>query len=183
MKKNLLLLTALVSMFYYAGNAQAGFLLEPFAGMEFNSTGDAAGSDVDITGTSVGARVGFQNLGLMLGLDGRKISLNLETENGYDFDIAYTQLGLFVGYDFPMMLRIWGNYVFSLEGENEDSNTKYTDGSGLVLGLGYKVVPFVSLNFEMGNTKTTKVKSGSTEIDSDYKINSYLLSVSFPLTL
>jgi hypothetical protein len=183
MRKNILLLTALVSMFYYAGSAQAGFLLEPFAGMEFSSTADFDGTDADTTGTAIGARVGFQNLGLMLGLDARRLSSNFEPETGSDSDYTFTQLGFFVGYDFPIMLRVWGNYVFSLNGENDDNDNKVTGGSGMVLGVGYKVVPFVSLNFEMSNTATTTLESGSNEVDLDVSYSSYLLSVSFPLSL
>lgn len=183
MKKSFLLLMAMVSLFYYSEKANAGLLLEPFAGMEVSSTGDANGTDVDITGSAVGARLGFQNLGFMFGLDARRNSWNLEADSS-DGDFTFTQLGLFVGYDFPIMLRVWGNYVFSLNGEDEGKN-KYTEGSGLVLGLGYKVIPFVSVNFEMSNTKTTKYKSDTSgnEGDLDYKYSSYLLSVSFPLSL
>ncbi|MBT4790372.1 MAG: hypothetical protein HON90_02275, partial [Halobacteriovoraceae bacterium] len=79
MKKSFLLLLAMISLSYYAGNAHAGFLLEPYAGMQFNSTYDVdGGGDGNITGTAVGARVGFQNLGLMLGIDGRRSSWTLE---------------------------------------------------------------------------------------------------------
>lgn len=183
MKKNILLLTALISLFYYAGNAQAAFLLEPFAGMEFNSSAELSGTDTDTTGTTVGARLGFQNLGLMIGLDGRRMTQNFEPKTGSDIDVTFTQMGLFVGYDFPMMLRIWGNYVFSLEGENDDTSTKYTEGSGLVLGIGYKVVPFVSLNLEVSNTETTKFENDVTDGDYDAEYSSYLLSVSFPLSI
>lgn len=183
MKKSLVLLLALISLFYYAGNAQAALLVEPFAGMDFNSTVDANGTDGDITGTTVGARLGFQNMGFMLGLDGRRMSWNFEPDTGADDDYTFTQLGLFVGYDFPMMLRLWGNYVFSLEGDDDDSDTKLKEGSGLAFGIGYKVVPFVSLNFEISNTKTAKIDNGTVEVDADYKYSSYLLSVSFPISI
>ena len=183
MKKSLLLLTALISLFYYSKNAQAAFLLEPFAGMNFNSTAELNGTDADVTGTSVGARIGFQNMGLMLGLDGRRNSWNFETDTT-DSDYTFSQLGFFVGYDFPMMLRIWGNYVFSYEGTNDDdSDIKLKEGSGMVFGIGYKVVPFVSLNFEISNLETKKLDNGTSESNYDADYSTYLLSVSFPLSL
>mgnify|MGYP003685966597 CR=1 FL=1 len=183
MKKQLVLFLALMTVFYSASNAQAGFLIEPFAGIEMGSTSeDNNGDSGDMTGNTMGARVGWQNAGLMAGLDYRMMNWTIEGDPD-DSDASFTQMGLFVGYDFPMMLRLWGTYVFSMEGEDDDSGNEITDGSGLNLGIGYKVMPFVSLNLEIGSTKTTKLKSGSNEIDFDLKYNSYLFSVSFPISI
>jgi len=183
MKKSLILLAALISMFYYSERAQAAFLLEPYAGMEFNSTASNDNSDYKISGTSVGARGGFQNLGFMFGLDGRRSSWTLKPDSGSDDDWSFTTLGLFVGYDFPILLRVWGEYVISHNGENDDK-VKLTDGSGMIFGIGYKIMPFVSLNFEIANLKTTKIESASgTESDRDQKYNSYLLGISIPLSI
>lgn len=182
MKKSLLLLTALVSMFYYSEDARAGFLLEPYFGMNMNSTGELGTTDVDITGNSIGARVGFQNLGFMFGVDGRRSSWNLEFDNA-DIDATVTTLGAFVGYDFPILLRVWGEYVISHNGIDEN-DTEYTEGSGTIIGLGYKVMPFVSLNLEIGNFETAKAKTdGGSEGDLDAKYNTFLLGVSIPISL
>ncbi len=183
MKKNLLLLLTLITVFYQASKAQAGLLLEPLVGMELSSSGELNENNVDITGTTVGGRLGFQNLGFMVGLDGRRMSWNLEADNS-DVDYTFTQLSAFVGYDFPIMLRVWANYVFSLEGVNDDdSDTKLIEGSGTVIGIGYKVMPFVSLNLEMSNLKTDKLEVDPNETDYKSEYNTMMLSVSLPLSL
>lgn len=173
----------LIALLLVSFQVRAGFLLEPFAGMQVNSSGELDGSEFDLTGNTVGTRLGFQNLGFMVGLDGRRMSWNLETDTT-DVDYTFTQLGLFAGYDFPMMLRLWANYVFSLEGINDDdTDLILKDGSGLVFGVGYKVIPFVSLNLEVSNLTTKKFDNGVSEVDYDGDYTSYLLSVSFPLSL
>lgn len=175
--KKLLYLLAISFSF----QAYAGLLLEPFVGMAFNSSGEVANTDVDITGTSVGGRLGFQHLGFMLGLDGRQDKWNLDPESGSELDITGQTLGFFVGYEFPVMLRLWANYIFTSEFENDDSDLKYTEGSGTILGVGYKALPFVSLNLEISSLQTTKEST----LDIDYEIdyNVYTLSVSIPLNL
>ncbi len=187
MRKSIILLTALISLFYYT-KAEAAFLIEPFAGIQINSTYDdtTASDKGDVTGTAVGARVGFQNLGFMLGLDYRKSSLKFVSDaaGNADSDFTFTTTGFFVGYDFPMMLRVWGTYVFGHNGDDDDSDLKTFEGSGTVIGIGYKVIPFVSLNLEIGNYQNDKVKSAAgVESDYDSATTSYLLSVSFPISI
>ncbi len=184
MKKNLVLLLALISIFYQATKVQAGTLLEPYVGTLLSSTGEFNSDDLDITGTTVGARVGFQQMGVMLGLDGRRTSANFEDSDS-DSDYTITQLGLFAGYDFPVMVRVWGTYVFSVEGvDDDDTDTKITSGSGTTFGVGYKFFPFLSANLEMSNLKTSKYETellGEQDLDGDYTI--YTLSISLPLSL
>ena len=93
-------------------------------------------------------------------------------------------LGFFVGYELPAMVRFWGNYVFNLEGVDDDnSNNKLTDGSGMVFGVGFKAVSFISLNFEISNLKTTKAEWSGVESDMDADYNTYTLGVSFPFSI
>ncbi|MBT4793206.1 MAG: hypothetical protein HON90_16660, partial [Halobacteriovoraceae bacterium] len=99
-------------------------------------------------------------------------------------DYTFTQLSFFVGYDFPMMLRVWGEYVFSMSGEDDDnSSNKLIGGSGTVLGIGYKVVPFVSLNFEISNLATDEFENATSTTSNDISYTSYLLGISFPISL
>lgn len=183
MKKSLLLLTALISMFYYAESAKAGFMIDPHVGMAFNSTGEYGGADVDVTGTSVGARLGIYNMGFMVGVDGRRNSWNLDFESGADSDWTYTQLGFLVGYDFPMMLRVWGEYIMSIQADNDDNDNILKEGSGTLIGFGYKVLPFVSLNFEVSNLKTEKIDDGDgNETDLEVEVTAYTVGVSIPFS-
>jgi hypothetical protein len=185
MKNILILVFSVISMLYYTQSAKAGTLLEPYAGMVLNSKYVIdTGGDGDLSGTVVGGRLGFQQLGFMAGIDGRRKSLEMKPKTGSDSEYTFTQLGFFVGYDFPILLRVWGEYVFSLEGtDNADSDNKYTGGSGTVFGVGYKIFPFISLNFEYSATATSTIETATTETTVDVNYQTYLLSVSLPLSL
>ncbi len=188
MKKSFVLVIAMISLFYYSEKANAGFLVEPYLGTYLSSTyeGDS-NAEGDLTGTAVGARVGFQNLGLMLGLDGRRHTWTSDPDDGTDgSELSGTSLGLFVGYDFPILLRVWAEYIFSNTlDETDGDEDEYYEGGGTLFGLGYKVLPFVSVNLEMGTFTTSKAKDGTTgtEFDFDLENKTYLLSVSFPISI
>jgi hypothetical protein len=185
MKKFLLLTAVMISFFYISEKANAGSIVEPYAGALLNSTySDDNSVKGDITGTTVGARVGFSQMGFMAGLDGRRIFSNYEPETGADSDYTFSQLGFFVGYEMPIMLRFWGEYVFSFEGvDDDDSENKIKKGSGMLFGVGYAFLPFVSVNLEMSNIISTQYadSSGTSDFDMDHK--SWVVSISIPLHL
>ena len=60
MKKFIL---AIVAMGVFS-SAQASFLIEPYLGMHFNSEAEQGSFDDDLSGVGMGARFGWQNLGL-----------------------------------------------------------------------------------------------------------------------
>jgi len=187
MKKFFILTTVMLSMFYFAESVNAGTLIEPYAGLHMGSSlaRESVTKDFTLSGTAVGARVGFQNLGLMVGLNAKMSSFTFKHDtSGFDgkaFDV--TTYGAFVGYDFPILLRLWAEYVLAGTGEVEDLG-KYTTVSGTRFGVGYKVFPFISLNFELGNLEYTDYEpdAGGTSTDID-KATTYFFSISIPLTL
>lgn len=186
MKKNVILIIAMVFFFQLSQKAKADFYLEPFVGMLVNSTYDTGPDDGEISGSQVGARVGWTKLGFSLGLDGRRTSSSLESEdsNVDDSDYTATQAGFFVGYEFPILFRVWANYVFSSNASNDDnSEVKYTEGSGYTVGLGYKVFPFISLNLELFSIGYDKFKTALGEFDSDYKSEGMILGISVPVSI
>mgnify|MGYP003688564919 CR=1 FL=1 len=96
--------------------------------------------------------------------------------------MTFTQLGFFVGYELPMMVRFWGTYIFSMEGiDDDDTEIKVLDGSGMVFGVGFKVMPFISLNFEISNLATAKRETTVGEADYDADYSAYTLGISLPL--
>jgi len=185
MKKFFLLTIAMISLFYISEKANAGSIVEPYAGANLNSTYKVDGGEKgDLTGTTVGARVGFSQLGFMAGLDGRRNFSKFEPETGTDSNYTFSQLGFFVGYEMPIMLRFWGEYVFAYEGvDDDDSDNKIKKGSGMLFGVGYAFLPFVSLNLEMSNIVSTEVSdiNGTSDQDIDHK--SWVVSLSIPLHL
>lgn len=184
--KNLILLFS-ITLFAFTSTAQAGFLLEPYMGMHFNSTykdNDCSGNcDGSISGIAIGGRAGFQNLGFMFGVSGKRVSYDVEDST--QGDLATTTIGVFAGYDFPILLRVWGEYILSGTGAYDDSssNQELNVGSGTTLGVGYKIFPFISLNLEIGslNFDETTYDGGSNKIDTD--LNTYMVGISVPISL
>lgn len=185
--KNFALLFVLVA-FGFSSSAKAGFLLEPYLGIHVNSTyvnNDCSSNcDGSLSGTALGGRAGFQQLGFMFGVSGKRATF--EVEDSTQGDLTTTTLGLFVGYDFPIMLRVWGEYLLTGTGVYTDdaSNTQLNAGSGTTLGIGYKAFPFVSLNLEIGSINFNELTSdtvSSQSMNTDF--STYLLSVSIPLSL
>lgn len=163
-------------------------MLDPFAGMYVSSSydGEGSGDDGIISGTAVGVRFGFTKMGFSFGFDGRRQSLSLEPKDT-DLDkseYTITQLSLMAGYELPIMLRFWGAYTLSGTGvDNDDSDNKLAGGTGVILGAGYKALPFLSLNLEWSNLKFTEVEDATGESDYETKTQSLLLSVSIPLVI
>ena len=177
--------------------SKAGLLLEPYVGYHLGSrdgkakekaTGiEAAIAETDYSGAGFGARVGFQTFGLMLGGVYETIpsitseSGGTETEGG-----SSAKLGVFVGYDFPLFVRVWGTYFLDVTMEDEDGN-EVSDlyDSGVGAGVGLTFLPLVSLNVEYRMyTFSDDWKSGGSSYDlSGQNHSEIFLSVSLPLNL
>jgi len=188
-KQTLVALFALVSL-----SANAGFLVEPYLGYKVGS-GDQGGVtpiDYTLNGPSLGGRLGYQFLGLMGGVDYSFGSIDLEaavTVAGVETKSTSSQdqkdLGVFLGYDFPILLRAWATYYLSskLTQSNDDENS----GGGYGLGVGFTGLPFVSLNVEYRalsydeffNSSTGQTSTRANKIEN----KEILFSVSLPLDL
>ncbi|MEX0799490.1 MAG: hypothetical protein WD025_08590 [Bacteriovoracaceae bacterium] len=176
MKKNLLILL----FFAFVVNARAGILIEPYVGMVMNGEIDN-GTDVeDYSGQSYGARLAWQQMGLFAGLDYRLSSKEFSFGSS-DYEVSENLYAAVIGYEFPIMLRVWGEFILGGEGEvSKDTDFTYEKPSGTILGLGYTGLPFVSLNFEMANYKYSEADGES--LNDDAKFSHYLLSVSLPFS-
>lgn len=180
-----------------ASNAQAGFLIEPYLGFSLGSgeDGNTLKTEYDQNSTFLGARLGYQTLGLMFGLDytkGTESEFEIKsTTSTVKQDADQSTLGFFVGYNLPVMLRAWAAYYVSsnIELQSGASVGDEYKGNGYGLGLGFTGLPFVSLNLEYrmmtfdelkdNSTGVTSTLSGTNEID----YNQVMLSVSLPLDI
>lgn len=177
----------LIALMLMATTAKAGFLVEPFLGFGFTS-GDFGTSDVTATGTTMGARVGYQMLGVMGGLEyAMSPESTWEFKGTTDTDkikLKRTQIGAFVGYNLPILLRAWASYQFSSKAEGTLTGTDYSfEGSATTLGVGFTGLPFVSLNLEYKMYSFDDNKAGSSKLTDKLEVNEVLLSVSLPLDL
>jgi hypothetical protein len=116
----------------------------------------------------------------------RQTTIVRNTQSTKD-DYQSNTFGLFLGYEFPILLRAWGSYFLSSSYEDEDGPNKSErfSGSGFGLGLGYTALPFVSLNLEVRNFELNTFRDLSSnrklpqaETPSPLEI---LFSISLPL--
>ncbi|MFT6070358.1 MAG: hypothetical protein ACJAT2_000842 [Bacteriovoracaceae bacterium] len=198
--KNLILCFSLLAMF--SATATAGIHLEPYVGYakgsEGNhtpSTGDQHASDY--TGIGFGARVGISYIGFLAGLtyDSQGITGSDDDTPSIEVDYKGTNMGAFVGYEFPIGFRIWASYyvdskfeIDSVSGANSNQIGDTLLGNGMSIGLGMSVIPMVlAVNLEYKtftydeyedvSAGTTVALNGSSEAGASY----LLLSVSAPL--
>jgi len=171
MKK--ILLTLSLALFA-APAANAGFMIEPYVGYE---TGDfeSGSTKDDYTGIMYGARLGYGMLGFSFGVDYSTGSG--EVDDTPSFDAEPTDLGAFIAYEFPIMLRVYATYIVDAKIALDSGTDDIEEGSGTKFGIGWTGLPFVVINLEM--TKKSYDKQGNNDIDAE--INSYALVVSIPL--
>ena len=189
------LLSAVVLFLTVSMSANALIHVEPYLGYNMIS-GENSNSTItkyDFGGVNYGARLGLTALGFMGGLDYSMGSGDWETETlntKTTVDSSQTKLGVFAGYELPILLRAWATYFVNVKQEIESgaNNGREYSGSGFGLGVGFTGLPFVSVNLEYKQYSYDEYESaaGTTvTIDGANKIdlNEIMLSVSLPLDL
>jgi hypothetical protein len=172
------ILYALLLTFSFAGTAHADLLLEPYLGYDTGKV-EQGGTSEDLNGVSYGARIGFQRLGFMIGGDVK--SGKWKYHSSPSLDVTPQELGVFVGYNFPVMLRVYGVYNFDSQNKYEISSgdLKY-EGTGFKLGVGFTGLPFVSINLEYSNSTFDELNGR--DMTNDMTSKMYGINVSLPLT-
>ena len=173
--------------------SKAGLLLEPYVGYQlgtldgkykYKSTGiEADYPETSHSGAGFGARVGFQTFGLMLGGVYETIPSITQERNDTESDLgSSSKLGVFVGYDFPLFLRVWGTYFLDVSAEDEDGND-FSDlyDSGVGAGVGLTFLPLVSLNVEYRMYTWSDNFNNADYTDTNH--SEIFVSVSLPLNL
>ena len=174
MKSFLIALAVLVSYV----PAHADLLLEPYAGYYFGDSDDGSSKD-DVTGPGFGARIGYQSLGFMVG--GDFMTGSWEADGNPKSDITPKVLGVFAGYNFPILLRVYGVYGLSTKSDVESSSGNFElTGDSIKLGVGTTILPFVSVNLEY--ITSTYDEADGQALTPEIKQKIYGISVSLPLT-
>jgi hypothetical protein len=162
-----LVLTCFLLISGMTNQAQAAFLVEPFFDHALSGEVTAGGNDSDMSVTTEGLRLGMTSLGFMYGVEFSIGNTRYDTDP--EIDATSQDLGLFLGYTFPVMLRVWATYYTSSKISYDDE--EHT-GTGTKIGVGYSGLPYVSINLQMLN------RSYSDDIED----NATLLGISVPLT-
>jgi len=155
-----------------------------------------------------GGRLGYQMpvIGLMLGIDytyqpNHKIKAYREPNQtftflgedtpSYVYYVRTNHVGLFAGVDLPILLRAWASYYYSnMRVTGSQSPMVLVDGDtfegrGFGFGIGFKLIPFTSINFEYRRFKYGDHKPQGQ--DYNYHINKrtteFMATLSIPLVL
>lgn len=179
------LATALTFSFMHS--ASASLLLEPYLGYRVSGDLDnGTSADLSYNGIAYGARVGYQMLGIMGGVDYSMSSFDMDIQDGADTSTLATSssnLGLFVGYNAPILVRAWATYFLSNKLDFDSIATEYS-GSGYALGVGFTGLPFVSLNLEYRALSFDEQTEASTTsaLNPSEDASEILFTVSLPFT-
>jgi len=179
--RNIFVALAAIATLSFAPQSRADLLLEPYLGYHTGEW-EIAGNGEDMSGITYGARVGYKNMGLMLGID--YMMGMWEDESNPKNDVTPNDLGLFVGYEAPMMVRFYG--VLSpgplnpeLKFKNTGGSTKY-EGSTMKFGIGFTALPMVAINVEY--LLGTYDEADGNSMNQDLETKMLGLTVSLPLT-
>lgn len=172
---------------FFASTARADLLIEPVVGYNFNAVVDFEGGErySGGTGPSFGGRLGYQNLGLQLGLDYLNSSLDLDDED-IDKNIDSNEWAAFVGFKFPIFLRVYAGYIFSATAETEDSlgqEYEFSKGSGYKAGIGFTGLPFVNINVEYRSGTFDEIEVDGAEADNSADFQSIMIGLSLPFAI
>ncbi|MFZ9000622.1 MAG: hypothetical protein ACO20H_04930 [Bacteriovoracaceae bacterium] len=157
MKKFLLLFSFIIFIPY----SHADIFLEPHlsVGVLGDATESGGGNkEYDTSDMNLGLKAGYSIMMFNFGIDYTIGQQTWEIEApqavaGPEEEFDSATWGLFGGVEFPILLRAWVTYYFdaSLEDTNNTATFDKGDelsGSGYGLGLGYTLLPLLSINIE-----------------------------------
>lgn len=192
------LFATIAMVFGFSSAAHAGIMIEPYLGYGFgNIDYKAVGGTTEYTdklsGTGLGLRLGYQFFLPWVALDYTMISGKGKSgvAGADDYDYSGDSLGAVVGVDLPVMFRFWAGYGFTnnftQKGTGGASDSKLK-GTYTKLGVGWTVLPILSINLEYQMNDWKKGDSGAGEANisdsySTFKHNTTMLSVSAPFDL
>jgi hypothetical protein len=181
-KISLALSAVILSLVVTAPAARADLLIEPYLGYMAGSWSQR-NTSTSMSGLDYGARLGYQSLGFMVGVDYMSGAMTDKSSNPGSFNITPSDLGVFVGYKFPIMIRVYGVYNFMSDPKyTYGADTMKPDGSSYKLGLGFTALPFVVINLEYYGGTYTKDDHTPAQLPPNITTQMFGLSVSLPLT-
>ena len=163
--------------------AGASLLVEPYLGYHVgNETIGSPSTSVALNGVTFGGRVGFQKLGFMAGGDLMTGSWNQAgTSTMASSTGTPTDLGVFAGYNFPVLIRVYGVYGLSSQFKSTQAGVNSTtSGTDMKLGVGFTMFPLISINLEYITGTYTKTNAGP--ITPNTTTSLFGVTVSVPLT-
>lgn len=193
MKKTLL---GLVFGLFLASTTNAGLHVEPYAGIQLGTSESESVEYPLGSGVAYGLRLGYGMLGAFVAADYSLYKAEMEADSGVSKglkqDLSGKEMALTAGYDFPVIpIKVYGKYVFSAELEHDGGQLQYpigtnelAKGSGIGLGVGLTMLPFVDINFEYRTIAYDELEGpGNPTLSEDIDVTFYMISASIPLDL
>jgi hypothetical protein len=179
-----------LAIFAFSSTANAGLLVEPFAGYDFSMSGEhktsaGATTEVKFSNFEVGGRLGWIFNWLGLGIEFDWKNPNWEFNDGTKFKTSVTNfgafLGLYLGKRAEWMVR--GKYIFMGKAKSDKAAPSpfvtELKGTGYGVDLGYRFLHWLALNVEY--TMNTYDDPGGINSGDETKTSDLLVSLSFPL--
>ena len=174
---------AILSLLTGMSTAHAGFLLDPYFSYAVSGTNSGL-TDSTMTGSELGARLGWDMMGLGFGVDGIVSGSYTYKQNSVSSDIKPSYYGVFVSYKFPIVLRGYVSYLLSSKETMTVSGIDSTlTGTGTKVGIQYTGFPFVAIGVEYVSSKYDKVEFGGLSITQSNDANHTAIALSFPFVL
>lgn len=167
----------LLVLFIISFSTYGSVLFEPYVGMTFGGELEQGSSESSFDGASYGAKFGAQYMGLYGGFDYRLGNFTTNDDSVLADETLNAEIYYaFLGYEFPAFFKVWAG--LGIGGRANSDDLEFSEGSGSLIGFGYKGLPLVALNLEFVNWKYDKVDPGG---DTDLEGSNFLLSVSVPI--
>lgn len=171
MKQALLILISFLAV----KSAQASILVEPYLGYTMSDY-ETGTSSYDANGLIYGARLGYELPLLWFALDYMMTDQTVETNP--ESDGSAQRIGAVAGVTAPLGIRAWLGYYFSDKFEFDGGSE--LEGSGFKLGVGFRLIPLLHMNFEY--LSSTYDKSDGASISPEREINGFAVSLSVPVS-
>lgn len=187
--KKIIQLSFLLALFGYISNARSAVLIEPVGGynigtkLDFEGTGGESYSGGN--GWAAGGRLGFQQLGFQVGMDYLHSYVDMD-DNDFNKKVNMDEFGAFVGFEFPILLRVYAGYIFAASGKTEnaaDEKIELSSGSGQKFGVGFTGLPFLDINLEYRRGTFGEKEVAGVESKDDTNYQSIMIGVSLPFTI
>lgn len=173
-------LAIFATVFVVGVGAQAGFLIDPYMSYIMSGKSTLAGGDYNVTGSDMGARVGWSMLGFGVGVDAAVSGTYTYKDATTTSDATQSQMGLFVSYKFPILFRGYASYMMNIKGT---ASTSTVYASGTKMGVQYTGLPFIALGVEMFTGSYKEIESGGSKSSTTGSETQTRLALSVPFDL
>jgi hypothetical protein len=190
--KRFFLLSSLLISIHFPLNARADLLIEPALGSASGRLNFDLGKE-STSGMNIGGRLGYQKNGFQFGLDYLGSFMFGDDDDVDNLSISSSDWAAFTGYQFPHILRIYGGYIFKsiasysynffYDDYGDSRRVELENGYGPMVGVSFTELPLININFEIRQVSWDKYNSDNYTVNKKITHNTYLVSVSFPITL